>query len=62
MNVTEVPVQMEVLLALIEMDGVRIELTVIVTEFEVAVEVLAHDALLVITHVTTSLFANVVEV
>ena len=53
---------MDVLLAAIVTDGVTFELTIIVIPFEVAVDVLAHVALLVITAVITSLFDNEVVV
>ncbi len=61
MNVTLVPEQMEVWLALIVTDGVTEELTVMVIALLVAVGGLALQALLVITTVTTSLLFNVDE-
>ena len=59
---TLAPEQIVLLLAAIETDGVTFEVTVIVTEFEVAVLEAKHVSLLVITAVTTSLFAMEVEV
>ena len=57
-NVTEVPVQMDVLLAAIATDG-TIEFVVIVIALLVAVSGLAHGALLVMITVTTSPFESV---
>ena len=57
-NVTEVPVQMDVLLAVIATDG-TIEFVVIVIALLVAVSGLAHGALLVMITVTTSPFESV---
>ena len=61
-NVTDVPEQIELLLAAILTLGVTLVVTVIVTEFEVPVLVVKHVALLVITAVTASLFENEDEV
>ena len=61
-NVTLVPEQIVELLATIETEGVKLELTVITTELEVPVEIAKQVALLVITTVTISLFANAVDV
>ena len=58
-KVTDEPAQIELLLAAITTLGVTFEVTVIVTEFEVPVEEDKQVSLLVITDVTTSLFANV---
>ena len=58
MKVTDVPAQIEVAVAAITALGVTLVVTVIVTEFEVPVEVAKHEALLVIIALTTSLFAN----
>ena len=57
-NVTEVPVQMDVLLAAIATDG-TIEFVVIVIALLVAVSGLAHGALLVMITVTISPFESV---
>ena len=57
-NVTEVPVQMDVLLAAIATDG-TIEFVVIVIALLVAVSGLAQGALLVMITVTTSPFESV---
>ena len=51
MNVTEPPLQIEVVLAVIDTDGVT-EVVVMLTELLVAVAVLAQGSLLVITTVT----------
>jgi hypothetical protein len=61
-NVTEVPVQIEVDDAAILNEGVTVGLTVIVTAFEVAVGVDRQVAVEVITHVTIFPVANVVLV
>ena len=50
-NVTDPPVQIEVVLAVIDTDGVT-EVVVMLTELLVAVAVLAQGSLLVITTVT----------
>jgi hypothetical protein len=60
-NVTDVPVQIVVLFADIDTEAFPGVVMVIFTAFEVAVEVVAHDALDVITQVTTALLVNVVE-
>ena len=57
-NVTEVPVQMDVLLAAIATDGTT-EFAEIVIALLVAVNGLAHGALLVMITVTTSPFESV---
>ena len=57
-NVTEVPVQMDVLLAAIATDGTT-EFVEIVIALLVAVSGLAHGALLVMITVTTSPFESV---
>ena len=56
-NVTEVPVQMDVLLAAIATDGTT-EFVEIVIALLVAVSGLAHGALLVMITVTTSPFES----
>ena len=61
-NVTLVPVQIVVWLAATATDGVTPVVSVIVTGVLVAVGVVKHPALLVITTVTTSLLFNVVLV
>ena len=58
-KVTDVPVQMVVLLAAMLTDGVTAALTVMVIPVLVAVVGLAHAALLVITQVIASLLAKV---
>ena len=60
MNVTFVPVQIVVALALITTEGTRTGLTVIVTPVLVAVIGVAQVALEVNTTLNTSLFAAVV--
>jgi len=57
-NVTLVPEQMLVAVALTATDGVTLVLTVIVTGVEVAVVGVAQVAVDVITQVTTSPFAS----
>jgi hypothetical protein len=57
-NVTDVPAQTLVALALIVTDGVTGAVTVMVMELLVAVAVLKQEALEVITHDTTSLLFN----
>ena len=59
MNVTVEPIQIVFWLAAIATVGVTPVVTVIVTGLLVAVGVVRHPALLVITTVTTSLFASV---
>ena len=60
-NVTDVPAQMVLPgFAAIDTEGVSIGLTVIVMPLLVAVAGVAHVALLVNTHVTTSLLLRVV--
>jgi hypothetical protein len=61
-NVTEVPEQIVEDEAAIETEGVTAELTVIVTEFDVAGLPETQVPLEVIIQVTTLLFAKVVEV
>ena len=62
-NVTEVPEQMVVPLAAIETLAVKTGFTTMVTPFDVAGDPVKHGvAFDVITQVTTSLFANAVEV
>ena len=58
MKVTDVPAQIELLLAAITTLGVTFEVTAIVTEFEVPVLAVKQLALLVITADTASLFDN----
>jgi hypothetical protein len=60
-KVTDVPEQTVVAAVLIVILGAVVGVTVIVTAFDVAVVVVAHATFDVNTHVTTSLFANVVE-
>ena len=61
-KVTDWPVQIEVEEAAIDTDGVREAAAVIVATLEVAVSGAAHGALEVITTLTWSPFASVVEV
>jgi hypothetical protein len=61
-KVTLAPKQIEVWLAATETDGVTLALTVIVIGALLAVGVVLHVALDVITTVTTSPFVRVVEV
>ena len=58
-NVTDVPVQIVVAVAVILNDGVMLGLTTMVIEFEVAVGTDAQPILDVIIHVITSAFAKV---
>lgn len=62
-NVTLVPEQIVIpgVAAIFTLAG-KLALTVIVSVFDVAGEPVAHDKLLVISHVVLSLFANAVEV
>ena len=62
MKVTEVPAQIELLLAAITTLGVTFEVTVMVTFPETAVEAVTQLALLVITQRIISPFAKVVDV
>ena len=62
MNVTEVPAQTVVAVAAILTVGVTVGLTIIVTEFDVAVGADKQVAVDVITHVTIFPFARVVLV
>lgn len=57
-NVTDVPVQIEVVEVVIVIVGVTPAETTIVIGFEVAVGIEAHDAFDVKMHCTTSLFTN----
>ena len=59
-NVIVVPAQAVVADAAIDMDGVILEVTVMVIPLDVATAVLVQAALLVSTQVTTSAFARVV--
>ena len=58
-NVTDVPAQIVVAVAVILNDGVMLGLTTMVIEFEVAVGTDAQPILDVIIHVITSAFAKV---
>ena len=61
-KVTDCPAQIEVEEAAIDTDGVAEEATVMVTTLELAVSDEAHGAFEVITALTWSPFASVVEV
>lgn len=61
-NVTDIPAQMLVAVALTDTAGVTDVATLIVIAFEVTVEIELHVALEVTSHVITSLFARVVVV
>jgi hypothetical protein len=58
-NVTDVPAQIVVADAIIFTDGVTVLTTLIVITFEVAVGIVAHGAVDVITQVTMSALAKV---